>query len=172
MRLILVGLLAVALAACATVNSNTASGHPEVTVAGSGAAVKAFITSEMINKGYAPHSSSDEMIVFDKLAPANAGSTWMALSVGPLTMRTSFTIVQLGNSVRVVGTPAMEISARGIRAKSPWRCLFDLPGAASDFYAVLASVSISFPRSVIAAAFTRGRARCPATTLSPATGFA
>lgn len=144
MRLILVGLLAVALAACATVNSNTASGHPEVTVAGSGAAVKAFITSEMINKGYAPHSSSDEMIVFDKLAPANAGSTWMALSVGPLTMRTSFTIVQLGNSVRVVGTPAM-VSWAGYPREEPVGGVFTtFPVAVSDLDAVLASVRSHF----------------------------
>jgi hypothetical protein len=108
MKKLLVVLLALALAACATVKSNTASGKPEITVAGSSAgAVKGYIKSEMMNRGYAPHSSSESLIVFDKLAPTNAGSTWMAMSVGPLTMRTTFTVIEVNGSVRVVGSPAL-----------------------------------------------------------------
>jgi hypothetical protein len=136
---------ALVLAGCATVKTNTASGRPEVTVAGSkSSAVKSYITSEMLNRGYAVHSSSDTVIVFDKLAPVNAGTTWLAMSLGPITVRTSYTIVALGGGVRVMGEPAM-VQWAGTAREAPVAGAFTAPQpAVDDVNAVLGGVRNKF----------------------------
>jgi hypothetical protein len=134
-------LLALTLAACATVKTNTASGKPEVTVAGPKAStVRAYVTSEMLNRGYSPHSSTDAILVFDKLAPMNAGTGWLTATLGPITVRTSFTIVDFDGTVRVVGTPAM-VQWAGTAREQPVAGTFTAPQAAvDDVNAVLAGV--------------------------------
>ena len=127
------------IAACATVKTNTASGSPEITVSASKAsAVKGFITSEMLNRGYSPHSSNDTAIVFAKPAPMNAGTGWLTASLGPITLRTTFTIVDLSGTVRVVGVPAM-VQWAGTAREAPVAGAFTAPQAAvDDVNAVLA----------------------------------
>jgi hypothetical protein len=144
MKILLIGLLALALAGCATTHVATASGSPEVTVAAvSGPAVKAFITAEMLNRGYRPHSSSDETIEFDKLAPVGAQAL-LGSALGPLTMRTSFVIVPLGSTVRVVASPAM-VSWAGTAQERPAAGIYTAPQVAvDDVNAVLASVRQHF----------------------------
>lgn len=98
----------------------------------------------MLNRGYQPHSSNDSMIVFQKPAPMNAGTGWLTASLGPISVRTQFTIVDLGDSVRVVGNPTMVQWADSAR-EAPVAGSFTAPQAAvDDLNAVLRGVRENF----------------------------
>jgi len=102
------------------------------------------VTTSWAARGYAPHTSNDTVIVFEKLAPMNAGTGWLTASLGPITLRTTFTIVDVGGSVRVVGDPAM-VQWAGTAREAPVAGAFTAPQAAvDDVNAVLSGVRQKF----------------------------
>jgi hypothetical protein len=107
MRIVLL-LLSTLLAGClATVQHQTASGRPEVTIAGKVARrVQATLTNDMLNLGYVPKARSDTVAVFEK--PQEAMSQFLFGGIGESkpVYRLTFDIVESDASTRVVGSYA------------------------------------------------------------------
>ena len=73
-----------------------------------------------------------------------AGTGWLTATLWPITVRTTFTIIDLGGTVRVVGLPAM-VQWAGTAREEPVAGTFTAPQAAvDDVNAVLAGVRQKF----------------------------
>lgn len=111
MKAVCMVVLAWLLAGCAATKLPTASGRPEVSLPGPVAAVKARLAGALVNVGYSVTASDDLRVVAEKQA-GSGESFALALTVGHgadpnARKRLQFTLVPVGESVRVIGELAL-----------------------------------------------------------------